>query len=464
MKPNSIFLHFFTLLAVSVLLFGCLAGQEMKKPVEEKAETADEGAVMMEKIAPQQMWFYGRPLYEIYLRAYSPEGRISALTANLDQFKAMGIETIWIMPIFPNGELGRKGSAGSPYAVRDYFNIAEEYGTLEDFAELVNQAHQRGMKIMLDMVMNHSSNDYPLMEQHPDWWYHDSTGAFSREVPDWSDVTDWNYDNDEAREYLKKALLFWVRDYDVDGYRCDVAGFVPNDFWKPVINELREIKPDLFMLAEWEDYSLLNAGFNAAYDWTLYHRLFAHREGTVGLDSLWRVIDGVNKTIPAGKLMMRFVENHDERRSAEKFGWPEVKPYAALIYTLPGIPLLYSGQEAGETHKPSLFEPEPIDWSAADPEVNQFYRELLALRNGNNALLRGGCERVAVDAPEVLVFQRECKSQRLLVAINFSEEEQTVTLSETGANTPWVELTGEGLPMNEGSFTLPVYGYKIFAE
>ena len=128
---------------------------------------------------------------------------------------------------------------------------------------------------------------------------------------------------------------------------------VPNDFWKPVIKRLQEMKPDLFMLAEWENYTVFDAGFDAAYDWTLFHRMRATSEGKVGLDSLWKIIEGVQNTIPKGKEMMRFVENHDEQRSAKTFGWPEVKPFSELVFTLPGIPLIYSGQEIGQTHKPS---------------------------------------------------------------------------------------------------------------
>lgn len=411
--------------------------------------------------APQ--WYIGKPLYEVYLRALSDDGSINALTERLDDYKQMGVETLWLMPIHPVGELGRKGGAGSPYSVADYFEIAEEYGTKEDFKRLVTEAHKRDMRIMMDMVINHSANDHHLMNEHPEWWMHDSTGAFAREVADWSDVTDWNHDNPETRRHLTDALLYWVNDFDVDGFRCDVAGLVPNEFWMPAIHELKQAKPSLFMLAEWGDIDILGQGlFDAGYDWELYHRMRDHQKGTVGLDSLWKVISHTNEALPQGKQMMRFVENHDEQRSAKEFGWPGVKPYSALVFSLPGVPLVYQGQEIGETHKPSLFDPEPIDWDAPAEGVKEYYTELLSLRNSNPALRYGTARRVAVDAPETLVLVRDCQRQSVLVAINFSEEQQTVSLPAADATVQWSELTPNDKPMVDGSFTLQPGAYRMF--
>ncbi|MFH0882056.1 MAG: alpha-amylase family glycosyl hydrolase, partial [bacterium] len=444
MRTNQFLAMIALTVAGGMITFSCSSTRKMteSKPVAQ-VQHEDTGMVQQAR-NPENLWFYGSPLYEVNLRALSKEGSFAALTARLDDYKAMGINNLWLMPIYPVGVEGRKGSAGSPYSVRDYFAVGEEYGTKDDFAKLVQAAHTRGMKIILDVVMNHSANDYPLMADHPDWWMCDSTGAFAREVADWADVTDWNYDNDEACAYLQSALEFWVREYDVDGYRCDVAGMVPNDFWTPVIRKLHEMKPDIFMLAEWEDYSVFKAGFDAGYDWTLFHRMRTMREGKAGLDSLWRIIDGVQNTLPDGKEMMCFVENHDEQRSAKTFGWPEVKPYASLVFTLPGIPLIYTGQEIGETRKPSLFDPEPIAWDSAKAGVKPFYSELVRLRNENPALRNGDLRRVRVNTPDVLMFARENDRQHLLVAINFSGEEQTVTLPPVQAKRVWSERTGDG--------------------
>lgn len=451
-------------IAGGLIAFSCSTlKMETKSQVKETAQKEVTG-MAKKAVTPEKPWFYGSPLYEVYVRSFSREGTFAALTARLDELKAMGLNELWLMPIYPVGVEGRKGSAGSPYSVRDYYDVGSEYGTKEEFKALVDAAHARGMKIILDVVMNHSANDYPLMSEHPDWWFHDSTGAFSREVADWSDVTDWNYDNEEAREYLAGALEFWVREFDIDGYRCDVAGMVPNDFWKPTIHKLREIKPDLFMLAEWEDHSIFEAGFDAAYDWTLFHRMRATREGKVGLDSLWKIIQASESSLPKGKEMMHFVENHDEQRSARTFGWPEVKPFSELIFTLPGIPLIYSGQEIGQTHKPSLFDPEPIPWDSAAAGVKPFYEGLVKLRNENPGLRYGDLRRVPVDNPEVLAFTRECGRQHLLVTINFSGEEQTVTLPAIITKRAWSERTGEGAMLADSSFAIEAFGFKMFNE
>jgi len=462
MRTNGLLTACAVAITGSLITFSCTSSRPTIKTQPAVQAQAGEKAVMQQAANPKNQWYYGAPLYEVYLRALSKEGTFNALTARLDTLKAMGVNNLWLMPIFPVGVKGRKGSVGSPYSVRDYFDVGREYGTKDDFKALVDSAHARGMKVILDMVMNHSANDYPLMAEHPDWWYHDSTGAFSREVADWSDVTDWNYDNKEARKYLESALEFWVREFDVDGYRCDVAGMVPNDFWKPAIRNLRELKPDVFMLAEWEDHSVLDAGFDAVYDWTLFHRMRAMSEGKVGVDSLWRIISRTQNTLPEGKEMMHFVENHDEKRSAATFGWPGVKPYAALVFTLPGIPLLYTGQEIGAPHKPSLFDPEPVAWDSAKAGVRPFYSKLVHVRDENPALRRGDLQRVRVKAPGVLAFTRKSERQRLLVAINFSGEEQMVTLPPVQAKRVWSEL-GSGM-LADSTFVLAADGYMILNE
>lgn len=414
-----------------------------------------------------QRWYYGKPLYEVYVRAFSPGGTFKALDARLDSLKDAGLTNIWLMPIFPIGEVGRKGSMGSPYSVRDYFTVGREYGTEEDFRALVNHAHDLGMHVILDMVMNHSANDHVEMKNHPDWFAHDSSGSFTREVADWSDVTDWDYDNPGARDYLENVLLYWVREFGVDGYRCDVAGMVPQDFWEEVIPRLREIKPDVFMLAEWEDEWVLEAGFDAAYDWTLFHRIVAHADNRIGLDSLWNVIENRQRVYPRGKLPLRFVENHDEKRSASVFGWPGVKPYAGLIFSLPGIPLIYNGQEAAATVKPSLFEQEPIDWHGPNSaQAKSFYTSLVQLRNGSRALQAGDLAKVDVDDPEVLVFTRTLEDEQVLAAVNFSADERMISLPAVLVDGDWRELAVDGAPAGrlEASLAMPPLALRLFEK
>ncbi len=372
----------------------------------------------------QGEWFNGYPLYEIYVRSFSGEGTFKSLEENLPRLKEYGFSNIWLMPVHTIGEVGRKGSMGCPYSVRDYYAVGEEYGTMDDLKSLVNSAHNQDMKVILDMVMNHSANDHVEMENHPDWFFKDDDGNFSREVADWWDVTDWNYEKPEVREYLSNMLSYFVDEVKIDGYRCDVAAMVPHDFWKKTIIELTTVNPEVFMLAEAWEKEMIDDGFHAVYDWDLYHRMKDHRAGNIDLDSLWSIIDRWHVNFPENALALRFVENHDENRSIETFGWPEVKPYAALIFTLPGIPLMYNGQETGSSHKPSLFEREPIDWELANSEaVSGFYKALLDYRNNHETLRKGGLERMDFDGSEdLLVFTRSFKNEEIVIAINFSGE------------------------------------------
>ncbi len=398
-------------------------------------------------------WIDGYPLYEVFPRAFSSEGTFKALEGRLPELKTRGFQNLWLMPIYPIGEVGRKGSLGSPYAVRDYFEVNPEYGSKEDFAALVSVAHRLDMKIMLDMVINHSANDHLEMTAHPDWFYHDSSGAFSREVADWSDVTDWNFANPGARAYLDSALLYWAQEYDVDGYRCDVAGMVPDDFWQGIIPRLQALKADFFMLAEWESPQMHLDGFNATYDWSLYHAMIAHHEEKITLDSLWQVIEARQKDYPTNSLPLRFIENHDQERAASVFGLEASQAYAALIFTLPGIPLVYNGQEIGADHRPTLFEKDSLPWQSPNAAVEELYRQLLELRHQLLSLRDGGLKRLPVEpAKKTLAFLRTCGSKSALVLINFSDQTAVINLSPEFAGTTNIEVV------------LEPYGYRVLSE
>jgi len=230
------------------------------------------------------------------------------------------------------------------------------------------------------MVPNHSSNDNILMEEHPDWFSQDQEGQFTREVADWSDVTDFNYGHPGMWAYMLETLLYWVREFDIDGYRCDVAGMVPYDFWREALQKLRQLKPDIFLLAEWEDPEIMLSGFTSDYDWTLYRLLLDIRKKKNRSAEAVVFIQERDKLYPRNSLPMRFLENHDEPRSLDQFGPAAIESYATLLFTLPGIPLIYAGQEIGETERPSLFEKSSLNWKDADSSLNSLYQSLIRLR------------------------------------------------------------------------------------
>ena len=205
-------------------------------------------------------WVSNATIYEVNVRQFTPEGTFAAFEKELPRLKAMGVDILWLMPIHPIGELNRKGSLGSYYAVRDYRGINPEFGTHEDFSRLVAAAHQLGMKIIIDWVANHTSPDHLWIEEgRLDWYTLDSMGKVQPTIgTDWWDVADLNYDNEELRSEMIECMSYWVRDFNIDGYRCDVAGWVPMDFWTRARASLDQIKP-VFMLAEAEGNELYSA-------------------------------------------------------------------------------------------------------------------------------------------------------------------------------------------------------------
>jgi glycosidase len=378
-------------------------------------------------------WVQKTILYEVFVRAFSEEGTFQRVTERLPELRELGVGTVWLMPIHPIGKLGRKGSLGCPYSVRDYFAVTPEYGTEEDLRQLVNTAHQLGLKVIIDWVANHSANDHVEMANHPDWFARDDQGQFTREVADWWDVTDFNYENLEMREYMKGALLYWVREFDIDGYRCDVAGMVPEDFWTEVRSVLHDVKPDIFLLAEWEDPKMHLKQFDATYDWSLYHTLKSIRKGEEKAERAIDLVLEKEAQYPRGSLRMRFIENHDEQRAAKIFGLQGYRPFATFIFTQRGTPLIYAGQEAADTVKPTLFDKVEVPWSEADLQVTEFYQELTRLRSDHSVFVHGETVKIPTDRPsEIVAYARRSDDHVAIVALNFSDREVAATLRLPG--------------------------------
>jgi glycosidase len=223
------------------------------------------------QLPPAPEWARQGVLYEIFPRVFSEEGSFAGIGKKMDHIQQLGANIIWLIPIFPIGEKDRKGALGSPYAVLDLQTINPDYGTAEDLNNLITAVHQRGMKIILGIVPNHAANDFTLLDKYPEWLLNDVEKSQIRKESEWTDVIDFNYDDSEMRTYMKETLIYWIEEFDIDGYRCDVAGLVPYDFWKEVFAELNSIKPDIYLLAEWEDPEILLTGFHSDYGWTEYH-------------------------------------------------------------------------------------------------------------------------------------------------------------------------------------------------
>ena len=342
-------------------------------------------------------WVRDGVVYEIYPRAFSAQGNFNGITARLDDLKDLGVTILWLMPIHPIGQEKKKGTIGSPYAVRDYYGINPDYGTKEDFKKLISEAHRRGMKVIIDIVANHTSWDSVLMK-HPEFYKRDAKGNITYPY-DWFDIAALDYRSPELRRYMTDMLKYWIREFDLDGFRCDVAGEVPTDFWENARTELEKIKPDIAMLAEAHKAELLVKAFDFDYSWPLHSALTNVLQGRGRASDLRSAWESELKEWPRGSLHLRFSDNHDERRAIARFGEPAALAASALMFTLDGVPLLYNGMEVGDTTEsgaPALFEKLPIFWPIAErrPEFPRFYKQMMALRRSSNALRRGSLEWV----------------------------------------------------------------------
>jgi glycosidase len=336
------------------------------------------------------------------------------------------------MPIHPVGVMKRKGTLGSPYSVRDYNAVNPEFGTLDDFRQLLNRAHTLGFRLIIDLVANHTAWDSKLIQEHPEWFTHDSTGTIVPPIPDWSDVADLDYSQPGLRRYMIEMMKYWVRDIGIDGFRCDVSEMVPSDFWESARAALDEIKP-VMMLSEgaYPEHHL--KAFDLTYDWNLYHAIAPVLAGTSTARELDRVLALQELIFPWNSLHLRFSSNHDEnawdKADVDKFGTAGAKLAAVLVNTLPGVPLLYNGQEVGNPVKLALFEKIPINWQARN-NFREFYTKLFALRASHPALTGNTMIRIpSSNDRRVYAFVRLAAADTLLAVFNFAESEFRGTLN-----------------------------------
>jgi glycosidase len=402
-------------------------------------------------------WTRSANIYEVNLRQYTPEGTLRAFMAHLPRLRKMGVDILWLMPIQPIGLKNRKGTLGSCYAIRDYTAVNPEFGTLDDARALVREAHAMGFKVILDWVANHTAWDHPWTTAHTDWYKLDEQGrifpvtfnAGTPQVEHWTDVVALNYDSAALRRAMIDAMAFWVREAEVDGFRCDVAGLMPTVFWDQARAELDAIKP-MFMLAEWSEPELHERAFDMTYGWDLAAVLKRVAKGEADARALaeWvkQPATGTSgRPFPRSAYRMRFTSNHDENawhgHDAETYG-PAFKAVAVLAATLPGMPLIYGGQEAGLHKRLAFFEKDPIDWQHV--ELAGFYADLLALKKANTALWNGryggDVDLLDMGSDGVFAFRRQAAGNVVTVMVNVSPREQRLRGPDgtgIGALAPW---------------------------
>jgi glycosidase len=397
------------------------------KPVKiveySKVEELLKGEFYYKKARISPDWVKDAVIYEIFPRAFSPEGNFKAIEKEIPRLKELGISVIWLMPIHPIGEIKRKGTYGSPYSIKDYFQINPDYGTEDDFKSLTKTAHQNGIKVIIDLVINHTSWDNNLIKEHPDWYVKDENGNIVSPNSDWTDVADLNYDNPELRKYMIKMMKYWVEKFDIDGYRCDVAELVPIDFWNEARDELDKIKPVL-MLAEGSLPEQHLKAFDLTYSWNVYDVLARIiRKGHLP-SALDAVLQSEMYKFPKGSIRLRFNENHDKPRAVRYFGENGALVSALITATIPGVPLIYNGQEYGDTTNISLFEKQVIKKDTSDERGKKFYafyKKLFNFRKKSLALRRGEMiKAMTTNDDKVYAFWRRFDNETVLVIANLS--------------------------------------------
>lgn len=358
-------------------------------------------------------------VYEMNVRQYTPEGTFEAAAKELPRLKELGVDVIWLMPVYPIGVLERKGTLGSYYAISDYCDVNPEFGAIGDFDHFLDKAHRLGFKVILDWVANHTSPDAKWIKECPaDWYERDSLGNTIVQY-DWTDIAALNYGNRAVWKAQQEAMEFWMK-RGVDGFRCDMACEVPLEFWKETISILKTMYPDIYMLAEGEDPDLHTvSGFNTSYAWELHHLLNAMANGKKTVEDLVEYIGKDAKMTPEGATRLMFTSNHDENSWAgtefERMG-KAAKAMAVLTFTLPSSqPLVYTGQEMGWDKRFEFFEKDPIpEWR--QNEYTEFYKWLIGVRHRNPALSEGDFKVITAE-DDTFVFSRECPGNKVVVRV-----------------------------------------------
>jgi glycosidase len=419
-------------------------------------------------------WSKNSVIYQINTRQFTREGTFRSAEEQLPRLKDLGVDILWLMPIHEIGRKNRKGALGSPYCVKDYYRVNPDLGNLDDLKHFASEAHKSGMHVIIDWVANHTAWDNELTMKHPEWYKRDYKGDFCP-TPwwDWSDIIDLDYSKAGIRKFMTEAMIYWVREADIDGYRCDVAGFVPVDFWNNVRKELDAIKP-VFMLAEWESRDLHAEAFDMTYAWSWYDAVLAVARGDKkDLSGLSIYYSWNESAFPENAMRMTFVSNHDknawEGTEFEQFG--AALPVAMVLSVVgEGMPLIYNGQEAGNTKRLSFFDRDTIVWKA-HPN-GELYKRLIALKKKNTALwnARWGARMIRVpnSVPDkVLSFVRRNEKDRVFAVLNFSDRVQDVSFKEEklygGAYRDY--FSGGVSDINASTkLRLEPWNYKVFVQ
>ncbi|NMH86776.1 alpha-amylase family glycosyl hydrolase [Flavivirga algicola] len=452
--------------------------------IESTSEAQDEAALAEIKPINNAVLEQGI-IYEANIRQYSPEGTFKAFTKDIPELKQLGVKIIWLMPVFPISQTKRKATGGefaslikdevrrnkmlgSYYAVSDFTKINPEFGTIIDFRNLINEAHKNGIYVILDWVANHTGWDHKWLKIQPDYYTHDDKGhVVHPEGTDWTDVADLNYDNKEMRKAMIADMSYWITEEGIDGFRCDVAGSVPTDFWQEAIPQLRS-KKEVFMLAEaWEPELLKDNLFDMAYAWDGHHLLNDMAQEEKSLKDWDAYATKLVSDYEKDDMLMNFVTNHDENSwngtIQERMG-DASELMTVFSYMIPGMPLIYSGQEYNLSHRLKFFEKDTIPKTKGS--MWKVLKKMGILKNTNVAL-NGGKSSASylifeTNNENVLKYTRSKNGEKLTFVANFSSKPQTFKMTDKGKFLDY--MANKEIFFNNEDITLAPWGYKILVD
>ena len=414
-------------------------------------------------------WIMQGNVYEVNIRQYTPEGTLAAFESHLGRLKDMGVQTLWFMPINPIGKVDRKGALGSYYAVSDYMAFNNEFGTINQWTSFVKKAHDMGFKVIIDWVPNHTSADHVWLTSHPSFFTKDSLGNAA--VPfDWTDTRQLDYNNTEMQDSMIASMKYWLKETDIDGFRCDVAWNVPAAFWSRCISELKKVKADIFMLAEGDKAYLHPSGFDATYPWVMFHKMVQVAKGQSPAFALDSVKNYYDTLYPKNALELYFTSNHDEnswnKADYATMPGPIHTPFSVFtLTTYHSVPLIYSGQEEPFLDSLSFFYKDTINFRNYGRA--RFYKTLLDLRRNNPALASDASFRkVSVgDDKALYAYVREANGKKVFVILNLSASEQTIKVTDTSLQgEAYNVFMGAKEPLKDTAWKIEPWGYVVYTN
>jgi 1,4-alpha-glucan branching enzyme len=405
-------------------------------------------------------------MYEVNTRSFSATGNFQGVIDRLDNIKALGVNTVWLMPINPVGKLKSAGGLGSPYAVQNYLQVNPEFGDMKKLRELVTKAHDKGIAVIIDWVANHTAWDNPWIT-NKSWYTQNSKGeTISPEGFNWTDVADLNYNNKDMRKAMIHAMKYWILEANLDGIRCDAADHIPSDFWKQALDELKKIEGrKLILLAEGAKVEHFTSGFQINYAWDFYYNMKDVYGKNKSAATIFSTHQAEYNSIPAGSMKLRYTTNHDESAwegtPIQFFGGTTGALSASVITIfISAVPLLYDGQEVGRASLLPFFTRDPINW-ADNPEMLQVYKNFMSVYNESLAFRKGTLQYF--DQPDVAVFTKTFENEKYLIIVNVRNAAKEITLDESLQGMWNDRLTNTQFSLSD-KVTIQPYGYMVLKK